>query len=133
MEHHAAITYHQLGRIGEEQRDFGTAEQWYRKSLVIEEKQSNEHGVASTYGQLGIIAGLQGRVEEAGQWLIKCIQTFARCNDPHRAQRNTANYLAFWKQAPPDVQAKLKAMWQEANLGPWPEEQANAKNADPAP
>jgi hypothetical protein len=29
-EHGAASTYHQLGRIAQEQRDFGAAEQWYK-------------------------------------------------------------------------------------------------------
>ncbi len=119
-EHGAAITYHQLGMIAAEQRDFSGAEQWYRKSLAIEEKQGNEHGAANTYGQLGIIAGRQERFEEAGQWLIQSVQTFSRCNDPHGAERNAGNYIVFWRQAPPDVQAKLKAMWQKAGLGDWP-------------
>ena len=46
-EHGAAITYHQLGRIAQEQRDFAAAEQWYRKSLAIEEK----HGDRARRGQ----------------------------------------------------------------------------------
>ena len=32
-EHGAAITYHQLGRIAEERRDFAAAEKWYHKDL----------------------------------------------------------------------------------------------------
>ena len=54
-EHGAATTYHQLGMIALEQRDFAQAEQWYRKSLAIHqniEKQGNEHGAATTYHQL---------------------------------------------------------------------------------
>ncbi|MDE6641897.1 MAG: CHAT domain-containing protein, partial [Acetatifactor sp.] len=45
----AASTYHQLGIISEERRDFAAAESWYKKSLAIFEKQGNEHGAASTY------------------------------------------------------------------------------------
>ena len=55
-EHGAASTYHQLGIIAQEQRDFSAAEGWYKKSLAITEKQGNEHGAASTYHQLGRIA-----------------------------------------------------------------------------
>src|SRR2546422_8102194 len=49
--HGAASTYHQLGNIAQEQRDFATAREWYLKSLAIKEKQGNLHGAASTYGQ----------------------------------------------------------------------------------
>ena len=56
-EHGAAITYHHLGIIAEEQRDFTTAEEWYLKSLAIFEKQGDEHGAARTYHHLGMIAG----------------------------------------------------------------------------
>jgi Tfp pilus assembly protein PilF len=51
-----AAAYHQLGMIAQERRDFASAEQWYRKSLTIEEKQGNEHGAALSYHQLGTIA-----------------------------------------------------------------------------
>ena len=34
-EHGAASTYHNLGNIALEQRDFASAEQWYRKALAI--------------------------------------------------------------------------------------------------
>ena len=59
-EHGAAITYHQLGIIAQERRDFDTAESWYRKALTIRENQDDEHGAALTYHQLGIIARKSG-------------------------------------------------------------------------
>ena len=34
------------GEVAQEQRDFDSAEIWYRKALNIEEKQGNEHGAA---------------------------------------------------------------------------------------
>jgi len=76
---------------------------------------------ASTCGQLGILAGLQQHWPEAGRWLIKSIRTLAACNDPHSAQRNTRNFLLFYRQAPAADRAKLKAMWQEAGLGDLPD------------
>ena len=65
--------YHQLGMIAQEQRDFAGAEQWYRKSLAIEEKQGNEHGAAITYHQLGRIAQEQRDFAGAEQWYRKAL------------------------------------------------------------
>jgi tetratricopeptide (TPR) repeat protein len=120
-EHSAASTYHNLGMIAQKQRDFKNAEKWYMKSLEIKERQGNEHGAAITYGQLGIITGLQQQYEQSGKWLIKCITTLVRVNDPHGTKRNAHNFALVYRQASPDVQKKLAAMWEEAGLGPLPE------------
>ena len=77
------ITYHQLGRIAEEQRDFPTAEDWYRKSLAIEEKQGNEHGAAITYHQLGIIAEDQRDFPTAEGWYRKSLAIKENQGDEH--------------------------------------------------
>jgi tetratricopeptide (TPR) repeat protein len=68
------MTYHQLGIIAQEQGDFATAEQWYRKSLAIDEKLGNEHGAAVTYHQLGRIAHEQRDFAMAEQWYSKSFQ-----------------------------------------------------------
>ena len=115
------MTYHQLGMIAEERRDFDQAENWYRKSLAIEEKQGNEHGAAITHGQLGILAGSQGRYRDCGQWLIRCIQTFATCNDRARAEGNTRNFAIFYSKASQAQQAELREMWRKAGLGEYPQ------------
>ena len=105
----------------QEQRDFKTAEQWYLKSLAIKEKQGNEHGAASTYGQLGIVAGLQGGFKESGLWLTKCIKAFLNTNDLEDAKKATRIFLVSYSQAPSAEHAKLRAIWEEAGLGPFPE------------
>jgi hypothetical protein len=106
--------------IAQEQRDFGAAEQWYRKSLAISEKQGNEYGAATTYAQLGILASMREQYEESGRWLIKCALAFARCNDVHNARRTTTNFMRNYHRAPADIQAKLAAMWRGAGLGELP-------------
>ena len=68
------------------------------------------------------MAALRNRVGESAQWLIKAVGTFSRYSDPRNAARVAHNYLLLWKQASPDMQGKLKAMWQQANLGDWPEQ-----------
>ena len=82
---HAASTYHQLGMIAQEQRDFASAEQWYRKALAIEEKQGNEHGAAITYHQLGIIAEEQRDFASAEQWYRKSLAIKEKQGDEHGA------------------------------------------------
>ena len=67
-EHVCGSNYHYLGMIAQEQGDFASAEQWYRKALAIEEKQGDEHGPAITYHQLGTIAEEQRDFAGAEQW-----------------------------------------------------------------
>jgi hypothetical protein len=109
-----------LGNLDLERRDFAAAERWYQRSLAIEEKHGNEHGAAITYGQLGIIAGLQSHFVESGRWLIRCIMAFANQHDSQGAERNVHNFLIFYRQASPDDQAKLRQIWEEAGLRPFP-------------
>jgi len=123
-EHGAAITYHQLGIIAQEQRDFAQAEQWYRKSLAIKEKLGDEHGAASTYHQLGRIAQEQRDFAQAGQWLMRSIVICLRYDDRYHLQMVARNFLRCYAQAPPTVQTTLKALWEDAGLGPLPAENA---------
>jgi hypothetical protein len=58
---------------------------------------------------------------ESGQWFIKCILAFVNANDPYGASRDSRNFLSICKAASPADQAKLKAMWDEAGLPPFPE------------
>ena len=118
----AARTYHQLGNVAYLQRHFAAAEQWYRKSLAIFEKLDDEHGAASTYGQLGLLAGQQGNFVESGQWLIKACVSFRLTSDPVLAQQTVHILLVFYKRASAADRAKLRALWSEAGLGPFPEE-----------
>ena len=85
------------------------------EALRIFEKLGNEHGAASSYHQLGMIAGRQGRFEEAGRWLLRCLQDFLRLKDLHNAKQAAVNFVDSSKQAPPPKQAKLRALWEEAD------------------
>jgi hypothetical protein len=120
-EHGAASTYHQLGSIAQQQRDFGTAEAWYRKSLAIKEKQGNEHGAAQSYAVLGLLAGQQDKLVEAAQWLIKSIRGFMRTNDERSTQTALGALLHCYQRAPHNDQQAILALWDETGLGPFPE------------
>jgi hypothetical protein len=130
--HGAASTYHQLGRIAEERRDFAAAEQWYRQAPAIEEQHGNAHGAASTYSGLGVIAGRQNHFLESGRWLVRAIAGFVSQNDPHAAERNVNNFMIFYRQAPPADPAELRKIWEEAGLGAFPESSdAAPEDAEP--
>ena len=73
------------GRIAHKQRDFASAEQWYHKSLAIEEKQGDEHGAAATYHQLGMIAQEQRDFASAEQWYRKALAILEKQGDEHGA------------------------------------------------
>jgi len=78
-----ASAYHQLGNVAYLQRDFASAEQWYRKSLAIFEKQGDEHGAASTYHQLGTIAQEQRDFAGAEQWYRKALAIKEKQGNEH--------------------------------------------------
>lgn len=71
----------QLGRIAQEQRDFVAAEQWYRKSLVVEENLGNEQRIAIVYHQLGRIAQDQRDFATAEQWHRKALTLKEKVGD----------------------------------------------------
>ena len=119
--HAAATSYHQLGRIAQEQCDFATAREWYLKSLAIEDKQGNLYGAARTYGNLGNLAAMQGNFEDGGKWLARAITGFQQTHDRHEVEQTVWNFLIFYRQAPPEEKEKMKAIWSEAGLGPFPE------------
>ena len=43
------------------------AEDWYRRSLNIEEELGNRPGMANTFHQLGMVAQDRGRLERGGR------------------------------------------------------------------
>ena len=65
--------------------DFAAAEQWYRKSLAISEKQGNEHGAALTYHQLGMIAQERRDFAAAEQWYRKSLAIKEKQGNEHGA------------------------------------------------
>ncbi|WP_324796954.1 tetratricopeptide repeat protein [Streptomyces cyaneofuscatus] len=71
--HFIAVGYHQLGMVAQERGRLGEAEDWYRKSLSIEEEFRNGPGMATGYHQLGMVAQERGRLGEAEDWYRKSL------------------------------------------------------------
>ncbi|WP_161965261.1 CHAT domain-containing tetratricopeptide repeat protein [Ornithinimicrobium cerasi] len=68
-----ATAYHQLGMVAQHRGELGQAEDWYRKSLTIEEELANQPGMASSYHQLGMVAQHRGELDQAEDWYRKSL------------------------------------------------------------
>jgi tetratricopeptide (TPR) repeat protein len=119
-EHGAASTYHQLGRIAAEHRDFASAREWYQKSLAIEEKQGDETWAAITNAQIGVMELQQGNIEASGRCFVLAATLFLGASDPNSAQQVVGNFLITYQQASEADKQKLRTIWNEADLGPFP-------------
>ena len=113
---HVAITYHRLGSIAQEQRDFATAESWYKKSLAISEKHGNEHDAASSYGQLGILHIRMDQPEQAGRFYLKALAGFANTNDGRSVNITAANFVRLHKSAGGPMQQTLQTLWTDTGF-----------------
>ncbi|HLN26349.1 MAG TPA: tetratricopeptide repeat protein [Gemmataceae bacterium] len=114
--------YH-LGLIACLRGDFPLAEQHFRRLLSISERYDNQSLAPHAHGQLGIIAAKGGQWQEAGQRFIRSVAGFVNSKNEKDARGYAGNFGRVLHLAPPADQAKLKAMWEQAGLGPFPEEQ----------
>ncbi|NJM74949.1 MAG: tetratricopeptide repeat protein [Acaryochloridaceae cyanobacterium RU_4_10] len=81
----AAIHYHQLGMVEQEQLHFDAAISLFQKSLQIFEQAGDFYNAASDYHQLGIVAQRQRRLDDAIALFQKACQIFMEANDSYRA------------------------------------------------
>jgi tetratricopeptide (TPR) repeat protein len=66
--------YHQLGTVAMDRGDPVAAEDWYRKSLEIEEALGNRPGMATSYHTLGMVAQDRGDLVAAEDWYRKSLE-----------------------------------------------------------
>jgi hypothetical protein len=71
---------------------------------------------------MGILEGLQEDYVKSGQWFLKAVVSLLSANDRHYAQQAATDFFRTYSQASPEERAKLKTMWEKANLGPFPED-----------
>jgi len=63
-----AGSFHELGITARSRGRLDSAEDWFRRSLVIKEELGNRSGTADTYQNLGIIAQDRGQLDDAEDW-----------------------------------------------------------------
>jgi tetratricopeptide (TPR) repeat protein len=63
-----SVIHHQLGNTAHRRGRLDEAEDWYRRSLAIDEELGDRPGMAITFHQLGMTAQQRGRLDEADDW-----------------------------------------------------------------
>jgi tetratricopeptide (TPR) repeat protein len=78
-----AGTYHQLGRVAQEQLQWVQAEQYYQQALALWVEFGDRYSQASTYHQLGRVAQSQQQWAQARDYLLKALSIFQEFADEH--------------------------------------------------
>jgi tetratricopeptide (TPR) repeat protein len=120
-----ASTYHNLGIVAQELREYKEARQKYQQALEIFIEFGNRYSQATTYGQLGILAEAENNFTEAGQNLLQALEIFAQFQDQHSVEIVLRNLSRIY-QATQD-QSLLEAM--AKTLGVTVEDIAQAFNS----
>jgi len=92
-----ATTYHQLGRVAQEQRQWPQAEQYYQRALEIKQEFQDRYDQASTYHQLGTVAEAQRQWPQAEQHYRQALEIKQEFQDRY-SQANTYHQLGMVAQ-----------------------------------
>jgi tetratricopeptide (TPR) repeat protein len=92
-----AITYHQLGRVAEELREFDEARNNYQQALQINIEFNDRYEQAGTYHQLGIVAEELREFDEARKNYQQALQIYIEFNDRYE-QADTYHQLGIVAQ-----------------------------------
>ena len=80
-----ATSYHQLGRVAQELREFEQARSDYQQALKIYVEFNDRYEQARTYGQLGLLAEAEGNPAEARTYLQQALEIFIEFGDEYSA------------------------------------------------
>jgi tetratricopeptide (TPR) repeat protein len=72
----AAVFLHQLGILAYRRSNYDQAQDWYKRSLQIEEELGNRENMARAYHQLGVVAQQRGAYDEALDWSKRSLPIF---------------------------------------------------------
>jgi len=109
---YVAITYHQLGVVAQEQRQWAQAEGYYQQALEISIAFNDRYEQAGTYHQLGIVAQEQRQWAQAEAYYQQALEIFVAFNDRY-AQADTYHQLGVVAQEQRQW-AQAEAYYQQA-------------------
>ena len=92
-----AATYHQLGMVAQEQRQWSQAEGYYQQALAIDIEFHNRYAQASTYHQLGRVAQAQRQWAQARDYFLKALTITVEFNDEYRISFVLRNLSRLWQ------------------------------------
>ena len=82
-----ANQYGNLGVLAETRGDLDAAEDWYKKSLALNEELGRKEGMANQYGNLGNLAEQRGDTTEACRLWRQARDLFAQIGMPHMVEK----------------------------------------------
>jgi tetratricopeptide (TPR) repeat protein len=97
-----ASTYHQLGRVAQELREWEEARRNYQQALAIKIEYSDRYNQARTYHNLGMIAEELGELEEAKTNYLQALQIWVEFNDEYSLVTFSLPRLAHFYQTSQD-------------------------------
>src|ERR1022692_2755197 len=71
-----AVSYHELGRVAQDEGRLGEAAEWYARSLAIKEELGDLPKMALSCCQLGLLTEAQRRPSQALEWAVRCAALF---------------------------------------------------------
>ncbi len=92
-----ATTYHNLGMVAFEQRQWEQAEQYYQQALQIKIEYNDRYAQASTYHQLGRVAEEQRQWKEASKYFLQSLEIDATYNDSYNMRIDLRSLARLWK------------------------------------
>ncbi len=94
-----AGTYHQLGMVAQEQRQWEQAEQYYQQALQIKIEYKDRYSQASTYHQLGMVAQEQRQWEQAREYFLQALEIFVEYKDTYSGGVVLRSLARLWKSS----------------------------------
>ncbi|MFN8467953.1 MAG: tetratricopeptide repeat protein [Caldilineaceae bacterium] len=110
---YTASTYHQLGRVAQEQRQWAQSEQHYQQALALLIEFNDRYEQAGTYHNLGNVAQAQRQWAQAEQHYQQALAIFHEFNDryeqadTYHQMGNMAQQQRQWAQAEQHYQQAL--------------------------
>jgi tetratricopeptide (TPR) repeat protein len=92
-----ASTYHQLGVVAQQQRQWPQAEQYYQQALQIYIDFKDRYLQASTYHQLGVVAQQQRQWPQAKEFFLQALSIFVAANDQYSFDIVMRSLTRLWQ------------------------------------
>ena len=92
-----AKTYHQLGIVAQEQRQWEQAEQYYQQALQIKIEFNDRYSQALTYHNLGRVAQEQRQWAQARNYFLHALQTFVDYEDTYSGNVVLFSLARLWQ------------------------------------
>ena len=92
-----ASTYHQMGRVAQEQRRWEEAESHYRQALALFVEFNDRYSQGSTYNQLGALASAQELWSQAAENYLQAVGIAVEFQDEYRLGTRLQSLGRVWQ------------------------------------